>query len=51
MKYYRLAFRERPSSLLVWKSPALVSLDELLQHLISIRHLLPLERIRVVTAS
>jgi len=51
MKYYRLAFQERSSSTLAWKSTVLTSLDELLQRLVSIRHVIPLERVHVFTAS
>src|ERR1700686_2159386 len=51
MKYYRLAFQERPSSTLVWKSNVLISLDDLLQHLVRIRKVIPLEHVWVFTAS
>ena len=51
MKYYRLAFQERPSSTLAWKSTVLTSLDDLLQLLVRIRHVIPLERVRMFTAS
>jgi len=51
MKYYRLALQERPSSTMAWKSSALTSLDALLKHLVRIRNVIPLERVRVFTAS
>lgn len=51
MMYYRLALQELPSTALTWKSAVLTSLDALLQHLLRIRSVVPLDLIRVFTAS
>jgi hypothetical protein len=51
MTYYRLALQERPSTPLAWKSTVLTSLDALLQHLVRIRDLVPLDRVQVFIAS